>query len=82
MWTTSSRLVFEFVDGRHQVDIAFPDEVEELQPAIGVRPRRRGADGLHLLLALAVALFWAHENQSNINLDRARKMFLFCSVKS
>jgi hypothetical protein len=70
------------VDGLHQADIAFPDEVEELQPAIGVRPRRWGTDGLNPLLANGGRPSWVHENQSIIDLDTMRKMFLFCSVKS
>lgn len=62
MWRTSSRLAFEFVDGLHQVDIAFPDEVEELQPANDVRPRRQGADDLHFPLPLRSPFLGARES--------------------
>jgi hypothetical protein len=49
--------VFEFVDRLHQADIAFLDEIEELQTAIGVFLRDRDHETQvrldHLLLRLA-----------------------------
>src|SRR5258708_35751103 len=63
-----STAVFEFVDGLHQADVAFLDQIKELQAAVGVLLRDRNHETQVSLNQLALGLLRIHVALDNLAL--------------